>query len=120
MDPDRGHEDESGFAGNALPNAPQHKVDVWTRYCLPRRLSRMALAGGVVYVSERFTARDNRVRVPAYTRLDANALVELLRSRLELALVAENLTDARYVTSGTGVLFAGPPRRLAATLATRF
>jgi len=112
--------DESGFAGNALPNAPEHKLNVWTRYRLPGRLSRLALAGGVVYVSERFTARDNRVRVPPYTRLDANVLAEVLRSRLELALVAENLSDARYVTSGTGVFFAGPPRRLAATLTTRF
>jgi iron complex outermembrane receptor protein len=112
--------DESGFAGNALPGAPAHKVNFWTRYRLPGRLSRMELAGGVVYVSERFTARDNRVRVPPYRRLDANALVELVRSRLELALVAENLTDARYVTSGTGIFFAGPPRRLAATLTARF
>ncbi len=37
-------------------------------------------------------------------------------ARFELALVAENLTNARYVTSGGGTLFAGPPRPLAATL----
>jgi outer membrane receptor protein involved in Fe transport len=60
------------------------------------------------------------VRIPPYTRLDVTALVELLPSRLELALVGENLTNARYVTSGAAIFFAGPPRRLAATLTTRF
>jgi iron complex outermembrane receptor protein len=112
--------DEAGFVGNALPNAPEHKVSAWSRYRLPGPLSRVALAAGVVHVSERFMARDNRVRIPPYTRLDVTALVDLLSSRLQLALVGDNLTNARYVTSGAGIFFAGPPRRLAATLTTRF
>jgi outer membrane receptor protein involved in Fe transport len=51
---------------------------------------------------------------------DANALVELLSSRLELAIVGQNLTNLRYVTSGTATFFAGPPRRLGATITARF
>jgi iron complex outermembrane receptor protein len=112
--------DEAGFVGHALPNAPEHKVSAWVRYRLPRPLSPVALTGGVVHVSERFTSRDNRTRIPPYTRLDVTALVGIVRSRLELGLAAENLTNARYVTSGAGVFFAGPPRRLAATLTARF
>jgi len=112
-------DDTAGFAGNALPNAPAHKADAWLSYRFPGGLSRLALGAGVVHVAERFAARDNRVRVPSYTRLDASARVELSR-RLELALVASNLSNARYVTSGTGSFFAGPPRRLAATLSARF
>jgi iron complex outermembrane receptor protein len=113
-------EDAAGFAGNALPNAPEHKANLWARYRLPGRLERLALAAGVVHVSERFTARDNRVRIPPYTRLDSSALVDLVPSRLELTLVGQNLTNARYVTSETAGFFAGPPRRLAATLTARF
>jgi iron complex outermembrane receptor protein len=113
-------EDTAGFSGNVLPNAPKHKANVWTRYRLPGRLSRVALAGGVVHVSERFAARNNELRIPSYTRLDSNVLVALKPAHLELALVAENLTNARYVTSGAGSFFAGPPRRLAATLTARF
>jgi iron complex outermembrane receptor protein len=113
-------DDEAGFSGDRLPNAPEHKANLWTRYRLPGRLERVALAAGVVHVSERFVARDNSVRIPGYTRLDASALIELRPARLELALVAQNFTNARYVTSGAGDFFAGPPRRLAATLTARF
>ena len=113
-------EDTAGFSGNVLPNAPEHKANLWTRYRLPGRLSRVALAGGVVHVSERFAARNNSVRIPSYTRLDTNVLVTLKPGHFDLALVAENLTNARYVTSGAGNFFAGPPRRLAATLTARF
>lgn len=28
-------EDSAGFAGNVLPNAPEHKANIWTRYRLP-------------------------------------------------------------------------------------
>jgi len=60
------------------------------------------------------------VRIPAYSRVDLSALIQLVRSRLELAFVGQNLTDARYVTSGTAVSFAGPARRLGGTLTARF
>jgi hypothetical protein len=52
----------------------------------------VALAGGAVHVSWRFTTRDNRVRVSPYARFDAGLLVELHRSRLEFAFGVENLT----------------------------
>ena len=77
----------TGVAGNALPNAPEHKANAWARYRLPGALRRMALAAGVVHVSERFVARSNSVRAPPYTRVDATTLVGL-GSHLELALVA--------------------------------
>jgi iron complex outermembrane recepter protein len=112
--------DTLGFTGHELPGAPPHKASVWARYRLPGGLGRLALAGGVVHVSDRFLARSNAVRVPSYTRLDANAFVDVVRGRLALALVGQNLTDARYVTSGAGgAFFAGPPRRLAAALNAR-
>jgi iron complex outermembrane receptor protein len=112
-------EDAAGFSGNALPNAPEHKAHGWLRGRLPGRLDHLSLAAGVVHVSERFSSRDNRVRVPPYTRFDATAFVEL-SARLELSLVAQNLANTRSVTSGGGAFFAGPPRRLAATLTARF
>ena len=79
------------------------------------------VAGGVVYVAERFTARDNAVVVPAFTRLDGSASYELAGPRLVLGLVAQNLTDRRYVTSGNGgIFFVGPTRRVAVQLTSMF
>jgi len=113
--------DTSGFAGRELLNAPRHKTEMWMRYRFPQNMGALMIAGGVVHVSDRFTARDNVVVAPAYTRIDASTAYPLGGQRLTLGLVAQNLTDRRYVTSGAGaVFFAAPSRRLAVQLTTAF
>jgi iron complex outermembrane receptor protein len=115
-------QDLSGFEENALPLAPRHKANAWVRYRFaPERLRRLTLGAGVLHVSERFATRDNAVRLPPYTRIDLTASLELAGPKLVLGLVATNLADTRYVTSGTrGAFIAGSPRRLAASLTSRF
>ena len=84
-------------------------------------VSGLMLAGGMVYESNRFTNRDNVVTAPAYTRFDASTSWQWPGRRLTLGMVAENLTNLRYVRSGAGgVLFAGPPRRLAVQMSSSF
>lgn len=114
--------DALGFAGRELPNAPHHKANLWVRYRFAQnRVRGLMVAGGVVYESERFTARDNVITAPAYTRFDASSSWPLPGRRLTLGVVAENLTDLRYVRSGAGgVFFAAPPRRLAVQLMSSF
>ena len=114
-------QDSTGFVGRELPNAPRHKAEMWGRYrVLDGVLRGLTAAAGVVYVSDRFTARDNVVVAPSFTRLDASAFYEIA-PRVTLGLIAHNLTDRRYVTSGTGaIFFAGPPRRVAVQLTTSF
>jgi iron complex outermembrane receptor protein len=114
--------DSLGFVGRTLPNAPHHKANVWLRYAFGGgMLSRFAVSGGLVYVGDRFTASDNVTIAAAYTRADATAAYAVRGSRLLLRLVAQNLGDVRYVTSGAGqALFAGPPRRIAVQLSSAF
>ena len=114
--------DTSGFAGRDLPNAPRHKTELWMRYRVPEgALKSVMFAGGVVHVSDRFTARDNMVVAPAYTRFDGSASYEFRGARFAIGLIAQNLTNRRYVTSGArAVFFAGPPRRLAVQLTSAF
>jgi outer membrane receptor protein involved in Fe transport len=84
-------------------------------------LAALTVASGIVHVSDRFTGRDNVVIAPTYTRVDAAASYELAGPRLALGFTAANLTNRRYVTSGAGgVLFAGPPRRIAIQLTSAF
>jgi len=114
--------DISGFAGNELPNAPHHKFNLWARYA-PRdgALHRLALAGGIVHLSDSYTGANNIVIAPAYTRLDATASYAFRNRKLVLALVTENLTDRHYVTAGAGRgLFAGSGRRVALQLTSSF
>jgi iron complex outermembrane receptor protein len=107
--------DALGGLGRELPNAPPHTAHVWLRYRLTEGiLSGLMVAGGAVYSSDRFTSRDNLVVAPAYTRFDFTCSKALAGPRLAIGLVAENLTDRRYVRSGANrVLFAAPPRRIA-------
>ena len=115
-------EDLSGFGGRALPNAPRHKANAWVRYRFAEPWARrLTLAAGVVHVGERFVTRDNLVKLPAYTRVDLSASVELLGPRLVLGVVAANVGDTRYVTTGTrGAYLAGSPRRVAVSLGSAF
>jgi len=114
--------DTSGFVGRELPNAPRHKAELWMRYRFSGSIwQRLTTAGGVVYTSDRFTARDNLVVTPAYTRFDASASYQLAGSRLAVGFVAQNLTNRRYVTSGSNTVFiAAPQRRLAVQLTSAF
>jgi iron complex outermembrane receptor protein len=115
-------EDISGFVGNDLPNAPRHKINLWARYRQPEGLlNRLTVAGGVVYVSERFIAANNLVVAPAYTRIDATASYALSGRTLALGVTAGNLTNRHYVTSGAGrTLFAATGRRIAIQLTSAF
>jgi iron complex outermembrane receptor protein len=114
--------DTGGFVGRDLPNAPRHKAQIWGRYrVLEGALRGLTASAGVVYVSNRFTGRDNLIVAPAFTRLDTSASHEIAGPRLTLGVMAHNVTNRRYVTSGSGVVFfAAPPRRIAAQLTTAF
>ena len=113
--------DTLGAAGRELPNAPRHTAHLWMRYRFAGTPRGLMVAGGIVYESDRFTSRDNAITAPAYTRFDASASWPLPGRRLTLGVVAENLTDLRYVRSGAGgVFFAAPPRRLAVVMMSSF
>ena len=111
-----------GGVGNKLPNAPPHTASAWTRYRMTEgRLAGLMIAAGVVHVSDRFMSSDNVTIAPAYTRLDLSGSYELTKRRLRFALAIPNVTNRRYVTSGTSqVLWSGQPRGLVAQVTTWF
>jgi iron complex outermembrane recepter protein len=114
--------DVAGFVGRELPNAPRHKANVWVRYRFPEgRWKQVMLATGLLYVSNRFIAGDNVTVAAAYTRLDVSGSYELAGPRLRLGAAVQNVTNVRYVTSGSGgALWAGAPRRMAFQISSSF
>jgi outer membrane receptor protein involved in Fe transport len=79
------------------------------------------LAAGVVHVSDRFVAGNNIVIAPGYTRTDVSGSYELAGPRLLLNAAVQNLTNVRYVTSGTSSnLRAGSPRRFILQISSAF
>jgi iron complex outermembrane recepter protein len=115
-------QDASGFVGRDLPNAPRHKANVWAQYQFGAEpLKRLTVGSGVVFVSDRFTGRDNVVIAPSYARVDATASYPLAGPKLTLGLAVQNIGNVRYVTSGAGAaLYAGPPRRIAMQIGSAF
>jgi iron complex outermembrane receptor protein len=114
--------DTSGFVGRELPNAPRHKAQIWARYRMTQgRFSGLMLAGGVISVASQYTARNNLVTLPHYTRVDASTSHDLAGPRLTVGLVAQNLTNRRYATTRAGATFiAAPLRRVALQVTTLF
>jgi outer membrane receptor protein involved in Fe transport len=114
--------DLAGFVGNALPNAPEHKGELWLHYRVPGgTLDRLSGGFGIVAVSDRYTARDNIAIAPGYTRIDTSASYTFGPRRPSVTLVVQNLTNTRYVTSGSGLtLWAGAPRRVAIEVGCHF
>jgi catecholate siderophore receptor len=105
----------SGVAieGNRPALVPRHGANLWVHVLATSRLS---FAGGLTSSGLRYTSNDNLVVLPGFTRADA--AVTYRSGRIELALNARNLFDARYYeTAGSNFqIFPGSPRDLVLTL----
>jgi len=102
-------------AGARVPLVPRQTLSLWNRYQLTRRL---AAGVGVVHQARMYAAIDNRVTLPAFTRLDGAAFVTLARG-VRGQLNVENLLGARYygTSHGNNNIMPGAPRTLRASLA---
>ena len=105
-------------AGARLAQLPEHSASLWNRYDVS---SRWGLGLGLVHRGEIFTATDNLVTVPAYSRVDAALFLEL-HARLHAQLNVENLADEDYFVSAHSNtnITPGSPRALKVTLSSRF
>ena len=99
--------------GNRPGLVPQHAGSIWAHYAVSPRLS---VSGGFTANAQRFTSNDNLVTLPAYRRVDAG--MSYRAGRIELALNARNLLDARYVdtASSNAQIMPGAPRDVLVTL----
>jgi catecholate siderophore receptor len=105
-------------AGASLAHLPRHSASLWNRYELNSRWS----AGlGAVYRGAAFASTDNRVALPAYTRLDA-AIYCNLNAGWRVQLNIENLGDIEYFASANNNtnITPGSPRSFRAAVTARF
>ena len=78
--------------GNRLAQLPRHSASLWNRYDFNPSFG---VGLGIVHRGAIFANIDNRVTLPAFTRVDA-ALYWTLGPSLQLQLNVENLGDKRY------------------------
>jgi catecholate siderophore receptor len=104
-------------AGARLAQLPAHSFAVWNRYELSRR---WGVGLGVIHRGDVFTSTDNKVVVPALTRVDG-ALFGTFR-RLRGQVNVENLLDAAYYpyAHSNDNITPGAPRTVRLSLTARF
>jgi catecholate siderophore receptor len=105
-------------AGARLGQLPAHTFSLWNKYAFNQAWS----AGlGIVSRSGMFTATDNTVRLPGFTRMDAAVFYDIGRG-IRAQLNMENLLDEDYYASShsNSNIMPGSPRALRVALTTRF
>ena len=107
----------SAEAGASLAQLPRHSVSLWNRYQIVPRAS---AAVGIVHRGDAFTSTDNRVVLPAFTRVDAGLFVNVT-THLRAQVNVENVLDARYFASAHSNtnITPGRPRALRVALIVR-
>jgi catecholate siderophore receptor len=79
-------------AGAKVALVPRHSLSLWNNY---RLLSRLSLGLGVINQSDMFAGIDNKVILPAFTRVDAAAYYSFTEN-VRLQANVENLLNANY------------------------
>jgi outer membrane receptor protein involved in Fe transport len=86
---------------------------------------RLTLAGGLVYVGDRYATENNQIELTSYVRLDLMARYELAENT-SFQLNLQNVTDTRYFTGGnidagfTGSVTPGQPLTVTASVTHEF
>ncbi|MCW6529953.1 TonB-dependent siderophore receptor [Sphingomonas sp. MMSM20] len=78
--------------GNLVPNVPRNAASLWTRF---DPIEALGVAVGMIHQGKRFSATDNTVTMPAYTRFDG-AIYFRVAPELDLQLNVENIFNKRY------------------------
>lgn len=106
--------------GNRIGLATRRNASLWTQYRVPQ-LPGLWIGGGLVHQGDKFTANDNRWRLPGYTTVDFAAGYQFAGGvRLQVNL--KNAANRRYYLDGTttavgfGSVTPGQPRSIQVSL----
>ena len=104
----------SAAAGATVPLVPHQSLSLWNRLRLQERVG---AAIGIVHQGRMYAAIDNRVTLPAFTRLDGALFIDVSR-QLRVQANIENLLGASYFATshGNNNILPGAPRTLRMSL----
>jgi iron complex outermembrane receptor protein len=106
--------------GNRIQQATRRTASLWTQYRVPQ-LPGLWVGGGLVHQGDKFTANDNKWRLPGYTVVDL-AVGYQFAGGVRLQANLKNAGDRRYYIDGTttaagfGAVVPGQPRSLQVSL----
>lgn len=105
------------YAGKELPNNPNTKLSLWTRYTFTEALPGLAIGGGLFYQGDMFGDRLNTAEntIEAFTRVDL--MLGYQYKNLKLQLNVQNLNDTEtFQRSIFGSFVPQFPRRVVASV----
>ena len=105
-------------AGASVPLVPGSTASLWSKHQV---FSRLGLGVGVVHQTGMYAAIDNRVTLPAFTRVDG-ALFLRLGAHLRGQMNLENLFNEKYypIAHSNNNITPGSPRAVRLSLTTAF
>ena len=105
-------------AGATVPLVPATTVSLWSKHQV---FSRLGLGVGVVHQTGMYAAIDNKVTLPAFTRVDG-ALFLRLGAHLRAQMNFENLFNEKYypLAHSNNNITPGSPRAVRLSLTTGF
>jgi catecholate siderophore receptor len=108
----------AGAEGATVPLVPRSTLSIWNRVQVAPLVG---LGAGAVHQASMYTAIDNTVTLPAFTRYDA-ALYVTLPMKTRAQLNVENLLDTRYypTSHGNNNIMPGASRTLRLSLIADF
>ncbi|PWU26723.1 TonB-dependent siderophore receptor [Pseudomonas sp. RW407] len=115
-----------GNQGHTPNQAPKHMASIWADYAFDAGpLDGLSIGGGARYVGETWADKENTLRVPDYTLVDARIgydLGKLGMKGLDVSLNANNLLDKDYVAScyNLDYCYFGEKRNVTATVNYQF
>ncbi|KQO14267.1 TonB-dependent siderophore receptor [Acidovorax sp. Leaf78] len=106
--------------GNRVALATRRNASLWTQYRLPQ-LPGLWVGGGLVHQGDKFTANDNKWRLPGFTTVDL-AVGYQFAGGVRLQANLKNAGNRRYYLDGTataagfGTVVPGQPRTVQVSL----
>lgn len=85
----------TAIKGNGLAQLPRHSASLWNRYDINQTVG---IGLGIVYRGSIYANVDNKVALPAFTRVDA-AIYWTVNPMLQLQVNVENLANKQYFAS---------------------
>ncbi|WP_298207922.1 TonB-dependent siderophore receptor [Acidovorax sp.] len=106
--------------GNRVERATRRTASLWTQYRVPQ-LPGLWVGGGLVHQGDKFTANDNKWRLPGYTVVDLAVGYQFaggvrLQANLKNAGNRRYYIDGSATAAGFGSVSPGQPRSLQVSL----
>lgn len=118
------NDDNPTLIGLRKENTSKNSVNIWTRYNFSKStiLKNVGIGAGMLHQSSKIPWFTRSFELPAYTTFDAALYYSIFKSKIQLALNVNNLTNTTYWTGAQNYLrlFPGAPRNFLITATYKF